>query len=257
MTHPNSELTISGGIATIGIVNPPFNVLTLSLRKAMLRHVLELRERSDVRVVIFESAGGKAFSTGFDISEFPPDEPGALAMIRFAQYLLDMILNLPQITIVKLHGHVLGGGACLLLACDFRIAAADTRIGMPEIKVGVFSAGGGTHMLARQIGIVKAREMVLLGDSIDAAEAERLGLVNKVVPNGQLDEEAAKLADRLHGLSGAALTAAKRSLNCALMDSFDRGQATEAGGMADLFRGRDVAEGVAAFREKRKPLFNR
>ncbi len=255
MQQALTSLVINGRIARLTIDNPPFNILSLKLRQGMMQHLIELQQNPDVSVLIIEAAGEKAFSPGFDLREFPNDEAGGLQMIRFAQHVLNIIFNLPQITIVKLQGHVLGGGACMMLACDFRIAAEDARIGMPEIKVGAFSAGGGTHMLARQMSFAKAKELVILGEPIAAVEAERFGLLNKVVPRSRLDETVNELAEKLARLSRPALRAAKRSVNSTLTSPFEAGQTVEAEGMAGLFRSSDLEEGVSAFKAKKAPNF--
>jgi enoyl-CoA hydratase len=255
MNEGLTSVTIRNRIATVRFNNPPLNILTYKLRTGLMRQLIELERNADVSVIVFESACEKAFSVGFDLKEFPEDEPGTLQMIRFAHHVLNMIFSMPQITLIKLNGHVLGGGACLMLACDLRIASADAKIGMPEIKVGAFSAGGGTHMLARQIGIARAKEMVLLGDSINAQEAKDIGLVNRVVPVAELDQAADEIAQRLAGMSRPALRAAKRSVNAGLMAPFESGQTIEAAGMAELQRWPDVLEGLMAFNQKRKANF--
>lgn len=255
MSDALTSLKIEGRIATLTINNPPFNVLTLKLRKGMMQQLIELQNNSDVSVLIFDSTGGKAFSAGFDLKDFPEDEPGGLQMIRFAHHVLNIIFNLPQVTIVKMRGHVLGGGACLMLACDLRVASENARIGMPEIKFGGFSAGGGTHMLARQIGFAKAKELVLLGDSLTAREALEIGLINRVTSDADLDATVDEIAGRLAGYSRPALRAAKLSVNTALSSPFETGQTVEAEGMAGLLRTDDIFEGIRAFNEKRQARF--
>jgi enoyl-CoA hydratase/carnithine racemase len=255
MDQELTTVAIQDRVATIRFNNPPLNIMSYRLRSGLMQKLIELEHNTDVSVVIFESAGDKAFSVGFDLKEFPENEAGGLQMIRFAHHVLNMIFSLPQITIVKLRGHVLGGGACLMLACDLRTASTDAKIGMPEIKFGAFSAGGGTHMLARQIGLARAKELVLLGDSINADEAKELGLVNRVVPAAALDHATNEIAERLAAMSRPALRAAKRSVNAALTAPFESAQTIEAAGMAELFRWPDVLEGVAAFNQKRGAKF--
>ena len=256
MKNSLTGIEIEDRVATISFNNPPYNIMTFDLRKGLLRKLIDIGNDKNISVVVFESRAEKAFSTGFDIKEFPDDEAGGLSMIRFAQHVLDVIYNLPQVTVIKLHGHVLGGGACLMLVCDFRLASEDAKFGMPEIKVGAFSAGGGTHMLARQIGVLRARELILLGDSIDAHEAARIGLINRVVERQDLDAETASLVKRLTELSRPALREAKKAVNTSLTEPFQVGQTTEAAGMARLFCEPDIHEGVAAFLSKRKPIFD-
>jgi enoyl-CoA hydratase/carnithine racemase len=250
-----STVTRSDKIVTVSLSNPPLNVLTLKMRKTLMRQLIELGNDRTSNVVIIQSATPKAFSAGFDLKDFPNDEAGGLEMIRFAQHVLNIIFNLPQVTIVKLQGHVLGGGACMMLVSDLRIASESAKIGMPEIKAGCFSAGGGTHMLARQVPFARAKEMVLLGDSMSASEAMSYGLINRVTTEAELDATVATFAERISGYSRTALTAAKRSVNAMLTLPFEAGQTMEAEGMASLFRGRDIFEGVSAFTERRSTKF--
>src|SRR4051812_19651305 len=134
MSDALTVLTIKDRIATLRLNNPPYNVMTYELRTGMMQQLLQVAANRDVSVLVFEGSGEKAFSAGFDLKDFPGDEPGGLQMIRFAHHVLNIIFNLPQVTIIKMRGHVLGGGACLMLACDLRVAAVDAKIGMPEIK---------------------------------------------------------------------------------------------------------------------------
>lgn len=257
MSNDNVRLTINGSVATLTIDNPPLNLLTGNMRRMLLEHTRHLDRRDDIRAVVIEGIGGRAFSAGSDIGEFPEDAVTGYAKVRVEQHVLDHIMNLRQVTIAKLRGHVLGGGACVMLACDLRVAADDVRIGFPEIKVGVFPAGGGTHFLARQIPMVRAKEMVLLGEPIDGREALALGLINRLVAREELDEAVARYTDRLDKLPGNALTAAKRALNSAYTDEYERSQTVEMEEFTDLFGHPNMAEGAAAFFEKRPPKFNR
>lgn len=257
MSNDNVRLTINGSVATLTIDNPPLNLLTGNMRRMLLEHTRHLDRRDDIRAVVIEGIGERAFSAGSDIGEFPEDAVTGYAKVRVEQHVLDHIMNLRQVTIAKLRGHVLGGGACVMLACDLRVAADDVRIGFPEIKVGVFPAGGGTHFLARQIPMVRAKEMVLLGEPIDGREALALGLINRLVAREELDEAVARYTDRLDKLPGNALTAAKRALNSAYTDEYERSQTVEMEEFTDLFGHPNMAEGAAAFFEKRPPKFNR
>ena len=174
MGDVSALLERDGRVARVRIDNPPLNILTTAVREALFRCVHRLAAEDGPDVVILEGAGKRAFSVGSDIKSFPEDEVGAVNKIRFEQYLLDRITTLPQLTIAKLNGHVLGGGAELMLACDLRIAAEGTQIGFPEIKLGALPAAGGTQRLMRELGPARARELVYLGDSIDADEAYRM-----------------------------------------------------------------------------------
>ena len=244
-----------GRVARVRIDNPPLNILTTDVREALFRCVHRLAEEGGPDVVVLEGAGGRAFSVGSDIKSFPEDEVGAVNKIRFEQYLLDRITTLPQLTVAKLNGHVLGGGAELMLACDLRIAAEGTLIGFPEIKLGALPAAGGTQRLMRELGPARARELVYLGDSIDADEAYRIGLINRVVPAERLDEATEELVSALLERPANALTMAKRCLAEGLSGSLAPGQTVETEAFAALFNHPNIREGLAAFQEKRKPTF--
>jgi len=248
-------LSCSGPIATLLIDNPPLNILTIALREALFQRIVELENRRDIRVVVVQTGGNRAFSVGSDIKEFPKDELGGVAKIRFEQYLLDRLAGLSAVTIAKVGGLALGGGAELMLACDFRIASQQAEIGFPEIRLGALPAAGGMKRLTREIGPLRARELVLLGRPIGAGRAAELGIVNSVVPAEDLDAEVDRLAQELATLPVDAIGLAKRVIAAsALSGQMDTAEAEAFGA---LFRGADLAEGLAAFLEKRQARFNR
>lgn len=247
-------LSVDGPIATVRIDNPPLNILTIALREALFAQLADIESQPDIRVVIVEATGGRAFSVGSDINEFPRSELDGVAKIRFEQYLLDRLAALPAVTIAKVSGMTLGGGAELMLACDFRIASTTAKIGFPEITLGALPAAGGMKRLVREIGPLRTRELVMLGRPIEASRAAELGLVNMVVPLDGLDETVASLAADLAELPGKALGLAKQTIASA--SSSGEMDTAEAEAFGTLFRGSDIAEGLAAFLAKRKPSFN-
>jgi enoyl-CoA hydratase/carnithine racemase len=256
MSGPETvRLSVNGPVATLLIDNPPLNVLTIVVRKALLEQIAELEVHDDVRVLVIESAGERAFSVGSDVREFPADEAGGVAKIRFEQMLLDRIAGLASVTIAKIRGMALGGGAELMLACDFRIASADSQIGFPEIRLAALPAAGGMKRLVRELGALRARELVLLGKPVSATRAAELNLINAAVAPAELDAEVDRLCRDLVSLSGHSLRLAKKAIG-----------GIAAGGEADtleaevfgaLFRKGDLAEGLEAFIQKRPPRFNR
>lgn len=253
----NIRMAVNGSVATITIDNPPLNILTANMRRMLVEFTRQLSRRDDVLAVVIEGAGERAFSAGSDINEFPKDAVTGCAKVRVEQHVLDRLMSLPQVTVAKLRGHALGGGAAVMLACDLRIAAQGVHIGFPEIKVGVFPAGGGTHFVARQIPMAKAKELVLLGEPIGGEEALAWGLINRLVPPDELDATVARFTERLSKLPGNALIAAKRALNTAYTGTYEQGQTVEIEEFTDLFGHANMAEGIAAFFEKRPPRFNR
>lgn len=243
-----------GAIARLGLNNPPLHILTNQVRQALFDAVARIEANPDVRVVIIESVNGRAFSVGSDIKEFPVDQLGGVAKIRFEQYLLDRIERLPAVTIAKLDGPALGGGAELMLACDFRIASSRTKIGFPEILLGALPAAGGMKRLLRDLGPQRAKELVLLGEPIDASRAYDIGLINKVVDPDTLEGEVIALASRLALLPASATRQAKRVLGAG--NGTDNIDTLEAEAFGALFESSDLPEGLSAFLQKRSPDFN-
>jgi len=242
-------LEIRGALARLRINNPPLNILTKATRRALL----EREEREDIKVVIIQG-GEKAFSVGSDIHEFPEDATEGLAKIRLEQYMLDRLAQLRQISIAQLRGYVLGGGAELMLSCDLRVASEQARIGFPEIRLGALPAAGGMRRLVRDIGAVRARELVLRGYTISAQEAVGLGLINNAVPETQLEAVTEALAGELLKLPSDALQWGKKCIEAVFPNT--GADTIEAEAFASLFRGRNLREGLAAFREKRPPSFD-
>lgn len=254
MSADHIHLEVKGATATLRIDNPPLNILSVALRRELLDRVLDLENIAAVRVVVLEGGGDRAFSVGSDVREFPPDMLGGLEKIWFEQFLIEHIEQLPQITIAKLRGHVLGGGGELMLACDFRVAASTATFGFPEIRLGALPAAGGMKRLVRDIGPVRARNLVCRGLVIGAAEAADIGLITECVSPEELDGAVDALASELCGLPGDALRLAKQCIRAA-------GQphdidTLEADAFAALYRGGNLAEGLRAFVEKRPARFN-
>lgn len=252
-------LEIQGSLAKLMLQNPPLNILTNELRRQLLQRIHEAEQESKLRVIVLGSAVEKAFSVGSDLGEFPLDEIGGLQKIQYEQYLLDKIERLNLVTIACLKGFALGGGAELMLACDLRIAREDARIAFPEVKVGGFPAAGGVARLARDIGLVRAREMLFLGKTVTAKEASAIGLINECVGPEELDKRVESLAQQLLELPQPSLMAIKRSLHAALSGEPNASASArvEAEEFARLFHEDDLSEGIRAFFEKRPPSFNK
>lgn len=249
------SLEVKGALALLRIENGPLNILSLDLRKQLLDRVLEIERRTETRVVVMEGAGEKAFSVGSDIHEFPTDMLGGLEKIRFEQFLIERIEQLPQLTVVKLRGHVLGGGGELMLAFDFRLATTTATFGFPEIKLGALPAAGGIKRLVRDIGPVRARDLICRGRTIDAVAAEEVGLITACFPPDELDAAANTLAEELCALPGDAVRLAKGCIRAASR-SLDI-DTIEASAFAALYQGSNLSEGLRAFMQKRPPAFNR
>ena len=199
----------------------------------------------------------RVFGAGADIKEIKgictPVEAHSFA--SRIQSLFNKIEGLEKPIIAAVSGLVLGGGCELAMACDIRIAAENAMFGQPEIKIGVIPGGGGTQRLPRLVGVGRAKELLFSGDSIDAREAYRIGLVNKVVAGGLLMDEAKKIAIKLAGQPAIALKMIKTSVNQGLNMDLPSALDYEARCFEILFSTEDQKEGMKAFIEKRSPAF--
>lgn len=253
----NLRLEKADGIATLELYRPQKkNSLNAEMRHELEVCLGELGNDHAVRVVVL-TGGEEIFCAGADISEIEGtgSAEAAYKHAREFQMLFDQVESLPQPVIAAVSGYALGGGCELALACDFRIASDTAKFGLPEIKIGAFPGGGGTQRLPRAIGVAKAKEMILLGDPINATEALAAGLVLKVVSKAQLMAEANGFAARIAALPRLALQASKMLINKSQEIDLATGLELEArtfGGIADTH---DLAEGTKAFMEKRKPIF--
>ncbi|MBF7082550.1 enoyl-CoA hydratase/isomerase family protein [Desulfallas sp. Bu1-1] len=243
-------------VATIIIDNPPLNILDETIRIELMRLFEKVKENEDVRVLIIKGEGSRAFSVGSNLREFPLERgvAGGRAKVIFEQQLHDLLESLPQVTIAVLRGYVLGGGCELMMPCDLRIASEDAVFGFPEVKVGGFPCSGGTQRLLRLVGVSKAKELLLLGNQITAKEAEKLGLVNKVVPEANLDHEVLLWVKQLLNLPWQSLKAIKRCVNAGAVDPA-KGKELEVEEYEKVFVTWDMREGINAFLEKRDPKF--
>jgi enoyl-CoA hydratase len=253
----NLKVEKKGGIATVELYRPQKkNSLNTAMRHELESCLRELADDRNVRVVVL-TGGEEIFCAGADISEIEGTSSAEMAYkhAREFQILFEQLESLPQPVVAAVSGYALGGGCELALASDFRIASDTAKFGLPEIKIGAFPGGGGTQRLPRAIGVAKAKEMILLGDPINAGEALAAGLVLKVVPKAQLMAEAHAFAARIAALPRLALQASKMLINKSQETDLTTGLELEArtfGGIADTH---DLAEGTKAFMEKRKPVF--
>lgn len=231
------------------------NAINEQLMKDLRQAVDELVEDDQIRVIIITGLG-KAFCAGADISQFKTlNGLTAWEFAKKGRELMDYIENLPKPTIAMINGYALGGGLELAMACDIRIAAEEAQVGLPEITLGIYPGFGGTQRLIRLIGKGKAMEMMMTGDRIPAREAERLGLVNKVVPLTELEKETRNFAIKLAEKPPVALKLVKLLVNQGLDIPILAGLNMESLGWGVVFSTEDAKEGVNAFFEKRKPNF--
>jgi enoyl-CoA hydratase len=219
-----------------------------------LCEALESLDRDEAIRAIVVTGSDRAFAAGADIGEMAGATPiDMLRTNRIAQW--DRVRRITKPVIAAVAGWCLGGGCELAMALDMIIAAESARFGQPEIKIGVMPGAGGSQRLPRAIGKSKAMEMILLGEPITAAEAERIGLVSRVVPNEVLVEDALSLAAEIAKRAPLAVRLAKESVNAAYEMSLTDGFAHERRMFYLLFSSEDQKEGMAAFLEKREPDF--
>lgn len=243
--------------AVITIDNPPLNVLSAAVVQQLEETVREVADDPDVAVVIVTGAGERSFMAGGDIKEFPQLLGTEAERVREHALRLHEPFNLlgflDKPVIAAINGLALGGGCELALACDIRIAEEQVMIGLPEIRLGIFPGAGGTQRLARLVGGAKAKEIMFTGEPLMAEEAERIGLVNRVVPQGQAMAAARELAAKIGSLSLPALTKIKRCVDEGGHLPLREGLAVEAKYFGEVFQTEDAREGVQAFIKKRSP----
>jgi enoyl-CoA hydratase len=209
-----------------------------------------------VRVVIITGSGPRAFCAGADVAELIKLTPTEVSdLVELGREVFDLIENIDKPVIAAVNGLALGGGFELATSCDIIIASDKARFGQPEVNLGVMPGWGGTQKLTRLIGTKKAKEIIILGGIISANEALNLRVVNKVVPEEKLMEEAVTLAKDIASKSPIALGLIKKAINAALETPLSKGIIYERSLYMLLFNSEDAKEGISAFLEKRKPIW--
>ncbi len=241
-------------VARLVLNKPPLNVLDIAMMREINAALEGLAGDPSTRVLVFEAVeGSKAFSAGVDVSEHTADEVGEMIEVFHRIFRLLDTLAVPTVAVVG--GAALGGGCELALFCDMIVASEKASFGQPEIQVGVFPPIAAVA-LPGIIGPKKAMELMLTGERIRADEAQRLGLVNKVVPPDDLQTVADELVRKLSGLSGAVLRVTKRAVQVGSGGPFeDALAAVEELYLGALMDTEDAHEGLAAFMEKRAPVW--
>ena len=244
-------------LAIVRLTNPPLNVLHPQMVAELDACFTGLATDPEVVAAVITGDGDRAFCAGFDIKVFPRMmEPGGAEPLANALHAgLGKIMNLGKPTIAAVNGLALGGGLELAMACDLRVVAANAQLGQPEIKLGLFPGAGGTQRLPRLVGVGRALELMYVGDPIGAEEAYRIGLANRVAPQGEALSEAKALAAKIAGMAGVALRYIQQAVNRGMGTSLQEGLRIEADLFAKIFQTEDVREGVDAFINKRTPHF--
>lgn len=237
-------------VASIVLNRPPLNIMNVGMMDELTAAWAEI-EGLKAQVAIISGAGDKAFCAGVDVADHAP---GSIEVVlqKFHRLILG-IRKSDCVSIAAIHGHTLGGGAELAMMCDLIVAAEDTKIGQPEILLGCYPPVAAAY-LPGAIGFHKASEMVLLGEPVSAAQAESLGLINKVVPRAALAETIDAYAGKLLTKSSAVLALTKRALREGAGHHFEKAlDRSHDLYVRDLIRTEDMKEGMKAFLEKRPP----
>jgi enoyl-CoA hydratase/carnithine racemase len=248
-------LTVSDRVATIRIDRPPLNAIDLQVMEELHAAAREAGERDDAGAVVLWG-GERVFAAGADVkmlAGMSRDE--VRSMIVAMQEAYDAVEAIPKVVVAAVSGFALGGGCELALCADFRFAAEDARLGQPEILLGVIPGAGGTQRLPRLVGPSRAKDLVYSGRQVDAGEALRIGLVDAVVPAGDVYARAVEAASGYANGPRTALAAAKAAVDGGLRAGLTEGLVLERGLFAGLFGSADQEEGMRAFFEKRRPTF--
>jgi 2-oxoglutaroyl-CoA hydrolase len=251
--HDGFTVERRGSVATITLDVPgKLNRVSMPARDQLSATFAELDTDESVRFVVLTGAGG-AFTAGGDIAGFLERSPWAVSQLARNVAAPE---RCSKPVIARLEGYVLGVGLELALACDFRLAADDVQLGLPEVTIGMIPGSGGTQRLARLVGLGRAKDIVMRGRRVHADEALALGLVTRVVPAAELDDSVAALVEELERHSPLALAMAKRVLNAAYDGPLHLGLELEGLAYGLLRQTHDFREGVEAFVEKRRPDFS-
>ncbi|RDU24024.1 enoyl-CoA hydratase-related protein [Anaerosacchariphilus polymeriproducens] len=250
----NVTLSIENEVAVVTIDRPKsLNALNSETLAELGEVFSDIEKRKDVKVLILTGSGEKAFVAGADISEMvnaSPAEGRTMALLAAESFA--KLENMPQVTIAAVNGFALGGGCEISMACDIRVASENAKFGQPECGLGILPGFGGTQRLPRLVGKGRAKELIFTCDMIDAQEAYRIGLANKVVPQAELLDYCKKMAAKIISNGSYAVSLAKAAINTGLDTDLASGLKFEADAFGLSFSTYDKKEGMTAFLEKRK-----
>lgn len=253
----NLLIEVEEKVAVVTINRPKsLNALNSETLLELKQAFTELEGRSDVKVLILTGSGEKSFVAGADISEMvnaTAEEGRSMALLACEAF--GKLENMPQVTIAAVNGYALGGGCELSMACDIRVASENAKFGQPEVGLGILPGFGGTQRLPRLVGKGRAKELIFTCDMIDASEAYRIGLANKVVPLAELLGTCKAMAEKIISKGSYAVSLAKSSVNTGMDTDLASGLKFEADLFGLSFATSDKKEGMTAFLEKRKANF--
>jgi enoyl-CoA hydratase/carnithine racemase len=243
------RLQVEDGIGTIRLERPPMNALNAQVQEELRAAAAEAGDRSDVSAVVVYG-GEKVFAAGADINEMVTMSYADMVVRSTAlQSSFTAVAHIPKPVIAAITGYALGGGCELALCADLRVCGDNAKLGQPEIQLGIIPGAGGTQRLTRLVGPAKAKEMIFTGRFVDAEEALRIGLVDQVVPAGDVFTAARELAARFVGGPAIALRAAKEAIDRGLETDLDTGLEIERLAFAGLFATEDRRLGMTSFVE--------
>lgn len=257
MNYENILISIEEKIATITINRPTkLNALNKKTINDLQKAFKLLAKNNDVRVIVLTGSGEKAFVAGADISEFAnyTIEEGTALAAEGQEKLFDFIENLKKPVIAAVNGFALGGGLELAMACHFRIASDNAKMGLPEVSLGLIPGYGGTQRLPQLIGKGRAMEMIMTAGMLNAEEAKQYGLVNHVVPQAELITYCNGIAEKIIKNAPIAISKAIKAINANYKDG-KNGYEVEIKSFGKCFGTKDFIEGTTAFLEKRKAVF--
>lgn len=247
-----------GHVAVIELDNPPLNVVSLGMTDSLDRHLAQAADDLSVRAVVITGRGDRAFCAGSDIGEFDDYmSPGRVVdlKLRHQNEVFDRLENLPKPTVAALNGLAYGGGLEIAMCCDLIVSAPETRVALPETRLGVFPSSGGPIRLARRIGPARAKHLIFTADPIDARTGYEYGLVNELVEDGDVLEAAVGLAHRLAAGPRIGLAAAKELINRSHTGDAQTLRETSLAFSDQAFSSAECAAGVHAFRTRTAPNF--
>jgi enoyl-CoA hydratase/carnithine racemase len=247
----------SEGVATITLNRPEaLNSFSKEMAEEMLHALEDVKSDENVRVVVLTGAGEKAFSSGANIKAMVGMTALKARELSFmGESLCLAVENLEKPVIAAINGYALGGGLEVAMACDFRIASENARMGQTEVNIGLIPGWGGTQRLTRLVGMTKSKEMIFTGKMVDAKTAEQLGILNMVTPADKLKETVRQFAIELASKPPVALKVCKAVINKGANIGLDSAITLEREGFGVVASSEDLKEGVSAFTEKRKPVF--
>lgn len=255
MATQSVTYAVEDGVATVTLSNPPANVLSTPVMLELERVFDELQAAASVKAIVLTGAG-EQFIAGADVREIARITTRAQGeQITSGGHRVLQKVATGKPVVAAIQGWCLGGGLEVALACHLRVAGERARLGLPEIELGIMPGFGGTQRLARLVGLARAIELILTGDRITAQEAKAIGLVNRVVPDGEVLKQAQGLAKKIASRGQVAVRAALRAITEGTARPLEEGLRLESTLFGELCETHDKQEGLKAFLEKRQPRF--